>query len=172
MRCAASCFSMRAKHVASLGLFVFFVFFVVKKHKVSFALLCVSLCFLVVSPACLCAASVVATPAAPAASVVASPADLIAQAIATRTPIAFQYAGAERIVHPHRLGRHPKTGRLLLRAWERSKAAAPTGQWKLYALDRLSNLRTLPAEPPFSPAPGYTPTDNALPNPLAELPCP
>ena len=130
--------------------------------------------FVVASPACLCAASVVspAAPAAPADSVVASPADLIAQAIATRTPIAFTYALTERIVHPHRLGRHPKTGRLLLRAWERSKAAAPTGQWKLYALDRLSNLRTLPAEPPFSPAPGYTPTDNAIPNPIAEVQIP
>ncbi len=129
---------------------------------------------MVASPACLCAASVVspAAPAAPADSVVASPADLIAQAIATRTPIAFTYALTERIVHPHRLGRHPKTGRLLLRAWERSKAAAPTGQWKLYALDRLSNLRTLPAEPPFSPAPGYTPTDNAIPNPIAEVQIP
>ncbi|MGN0886541.1 MAG: hypothetical protein ACI4RT_06045, partial [Candidatus Spyradenecus sp.] len=94
-------------------------------------LLCVSLCFLVVSPACLCAAHVASgvapvAPVDPAAT--ASPADLIAQAIATRTPIAFTYALTERVVHPHRLGRHPKTGRLLLRAWERSKANAPTGQ--------------------------------------------
>ena len=95
--------------------------------------------------------------------------EILRGAIAGRQPVAFDYHGQERVVHPHRLG-ISATGKTLLRAWEVSKAGAPTGQWKLYDLRKLRAPRPLPASAPFPIAPGYTPADKALRTLLAEVP--
>lgn len=99
----------------------------------------------------------------------ASAVEVIRGAIARRQPVAFNYQGAERVVHPHRLG-ISATGKTLLRAWEVSKAGAVTGQWKLYDVRKVRAPRPLPAPAPFPIAPGYTPSDKALRTLLAEVP--
>ncbi len=99
----------------------------------------------------------------------ASAVEVIRDAIAGRQPVAFDYHGQERVVHPHRLG-ISATGKTLLRAWEVSKAGAPTGQWKLYDVRKVRAPRPLPASAPFPIAPGYTPADKALRTLLAEVP--
>ena len=48
--------------------------------------------------------------------------------------------------------------------------SAPTGQWKLYDVQKVRAPRPLPASAPFPIAPGYTPADKALRTLLAEVP--
>ena len=95
---------------------------------------------------------------------------LITRAIATRTVIAFTYHGTTRTVQPHRLGLSKASShKTLLRAYELTKNASPSNTWKLYDLQKLSNLTLTPATFPKN-APGYTPTDKALSSTLAEVP--
>lgn len=95
---------------------------------------------------------------------------LIIRAIATRTVIAFTYHGTPRIVQPHRLGiAKASPHKTLLRAYETTKNGVPSNTWKLYDLQKISNL-TLTPTTFLQNAPGYTPTDKALSSPLAEVP--
>ena len=95
--------------------------------------------------------------------------DLIIRAIASRTVIAFTYHGTTRTVQPHRLGIAKNTHKILLRAYERTKNASPSNTWKLYDLQKITNLTLTPTTFPKN-APGYTPTDKALSSTLAEVP--
>ena len=95
---------------------------------------------------------------------------LITRAIASRTVIAFTYHGTTRTVQPHRLGRSKASPhKTLLRAYELTKHASPSNTWKLYDLQKISNLTLTPTTFPQN-APGYTPTDKALSSLLAEVP--
>lgn len=94
---------------------------------------------------------------------------VFAAAIRGRRPIAFDYSGVARVALPHRLGASAAgNGKTLVRAWEVTRGGAPTGQWKLYDLAKIRDPRLLPGAP-FAPAPGYTPTDRAIPAPTAEV---
>lgn len=95
---------------------------------------------------------------------------LIIRAIASRTVIAFTYHGTPRTVQPHRLGLSKASPhKTLLRAYELTKNASPSETWKLYDLQKISNLTITSATFPQN-APGYTPTDKALSSLLAEVP--
>lgn len=113
------------------------------------------------------------SPAPPEAEVPASSSaeGVLRGAIASRAAVAFTYAGVSRVALPHRLGASAAgNGKTLVRAWEVTRGGAPTGQWKLYDLAKISDPRPLPGAP-FAPAPGYTPADRAIPAPTAEVPC-
>ena len=93
---------------------------------------------------------------------------VFAAAIRGRRPIAFDYSGVSRVAHPHRMGASAAgNGKTLVRCWEVTRGGAPTGQWKLYDVAKISAPRLLPGT--FEPAPGYTPRDRAIPKPEAEI---
>lgn len=109
---------------------------------------------------------------APAPAAASSAEGVFAAAIRGRRPIAFDYSGVARVAHPHRMGASAAgNGKVLVRAWEVTRGGAPSGQWKLYDLAKVSAPRLLPGAP-FAPAPGYTPRDRAIPAPTAEVPAP
>ena len=90
-------------------------------------------------------------------------------AIASRAAVAFDYSGVSRVALPHRMGPSAAgNGKTLVRCWEVTRGGAPTGQWKLYDVAKISTPRLLPGAP-FAPAPGYTPADRAIPAPTAEV---
>ena len=110
------------------------------------------------------------TDATPPKVVPAPTETLITRAIATRTVIAFTYHGTTRTVQPHRLGLSKASShKILLRAYELTKNGSPSNTWKLYDLQKISNLTLTTAHFPQN-APGYTPTDKALSSTLAEVP--
>jgi predicted DNA-binding transcriptional regulator YafY len=115
-------------------------------------------------------ASVLPASAPTDAMSLSTPEALITRAIASRTVIAFTYHGTTRTVQPHRLGRSKASPHTtLLRAYELTKNGAPSNTWKLYDLQKISNLTLTTAHFPQN-APGYTPSDKALSSPLAEVP--
>ena len=127
-----------------------------------------TVCGLLFAICCACGASTNAPLSVP--QVPATPTEaLITRAITTRTVIAFTYHGAPRTVQPHRLGIAKTTQNILLRAYELTKNGAPSETWKLYDLQKISNLTLTTATFPQN-APGYTPTDKALSSTLAEVP--
>ena len=131
-----------------------------------------SICFLGVSLLTPATASVLpaSTPTdATLSKVTHTPEALITRAITTRTVISFTYHGTPRTVQPHRLGIAKNTQNILLRAYELTKNGAPSETWKLYDLQKISNLTLTTAHFPKN-APGYTPTDKALSSLLAEVP--
>ena len=105
----------------------------------------------------------------PAAGAERPAAAVFAAAIQGRRPIAFDYSGVSRVALPHRMGPSAAgNGKTLVRCWEVTRGGAPTGQWKLFDVAKISAPRLLPGAP-FAPAPGYTPTDRAIPNPELEI---
>ena len=128
-----------------------------------------SICFLGVSLFTPATASVLPASAPTDATSLSTPTALITRAITTRTVIAFTYHGSPRTVQPHRLGIAKNTQNILLRAYETTKNGAPSETWKLYDLQKISNLTLTTAHFPQN-APGYTPTDKALSSLLAEVP--
>lgn len=95
---------------------------------------------------------------------------VFAAAIRGRRPVAFEYNGVSRVAHPHRMGASAAgNGKTLVRAWEVTRGDAPTGQWKLFDVAKISAPRLLPGAP-FAPAAGYTPADRAIPKPELEIP--
>lgn len=108
----------------------------------------------------------------PAPTAAASSAEgVFAAAIRGRRPVAFVYNGVSRVAHPHRLGPSvAKNGKVLARCWEVSRGGEATGTWKLFEVGKATGARLL--EGTFSPAPGYTPADRAIPAPTAEVPAP
>ena len=94
---------------------------------------------------------------------------VFAAAIRGRRPVAFVYNGVSRVALPHRMGSSAAgNGKTLVRCWEVTRGGAPTGQWKLFDVAKIRAPRLLPGAP-FAPAPGYTPTDRAIPAPSAEV---
>ena len=94
---------------------------------------------------------------------------VFAAAIRGRRPVAFVYSGVARVAHPHRLGPSvAKNGKTLVRCWEVSRGGEATGTWKLFEVGKASGARLL--DWTFSPAPGYTPRDRAIPAPEEEIP--
>lgn len=109
---------------------------------------------------------------APAEAAASSAEGVLRAAIAARAAVGFDYSGVSRVALPHRMGPSAAgNGKTLLCAWEVTRGGAPTGQWKLYDLAKISAPRLLPGAT-FAPAPGYTPADRAIPAPTAEVPAP
>jgi predicted DNA-binding transcriptional regulator YafY len=137
--------------------------------KCSLFLLCV-LGVSLFTPATATVLSVSVGADAPLPNVASTPVASITCAIASRTVIAFTYHGTARTVQPHRLGRSKASAhKTLLRAYELTKNGSPSNTWKLYDLQKISNLTLTPTTFPQN-APGYTPSDKALSSPLAEVP--
>lgn len=93
---------------------------------------------------------------------------IIGTAIKARTPILFRYDDAQRIVHPHRVGRS-NTGNILLRAWEVRRAGESVGQWRTYKLDKITGVIPLVGEQ-FDIAPDYKSPDSSIPTVFLEIP--
>jgi hypothetical protein len=128
-----------------------------------FSLFVCLVCFVV-------SASVLPASAPTDATPLSTPTALIIRAIASRIVIAFTYHGTTRTVQPHRLGLSKASPhKTLLRAYELTKNASSSNTWKLYDLQKISNLTLTPATF-LQNAPGYTPTDKALSTLLAEVP--
>lgn len=109
---------------------------------------------------------------APAEAAASSAEGVLRAAIASRAAVGFVYSGVSRVALPHRMGPSAAgNGKTLVRAWEVTRGGAPTGQWKLFDVAKIRAPRLLPGAP-FAPAPGYTPTDRAIPAPTAEVPAP
>ena len=128
-----------------------------------------TVCCLLFAVCCACGASPNAPLSVPQVLSTTPTEALITRAIASRTVIAFTYHGTTRTVQPHRLGLAKNTQNILLRAYELTKNGAPSETWKLYDLQKISNLTLTTAHFPKN-APGYTPTDKALSSTLAEVP--
>lgn len=97
--------------------------------------------------------------------------DRVSFAIEHYHPLTFSYHDAPRLVHPHRLG-ISSTDALVLRAWEVSKAGAPSRTWKLYRLDKISQCDAVSNET-FSLQPTHNPVaDKAIKEILLEVKMP
>lgn len=91
---------------------------------------------------------------APAPAAASSAEGVLRAAIASRAAVEFTYSGVSRVALPHRLGPSAAgNGKTLVRCWEVTRGGAPTGQWKLYDLAKISAPRLLPGAP-FAPAAG------------------
>lgn len=115
-----------------------------------------------------CAAPTAVSPA-PVAEAPSSAEGVLRAAIAARAAVGFTYAGVSRVALPHRMGPSAAgNGKTLVRCWEVSRGDAATGTWKLFDVAKIAAPRPLPGAP-FTPAPGYTPRDRAIPAPTAEV---
>ncbi len=94
--------------------------------------------------------------------------DAIATAIQQRSAITFTYKGAQRTVHPHRLGKS-KTGNVLLRAWEKEEEGVPVNGWRLYKVQEIKSARLIEATS-FEIAPNYKSPDSSIPTVFLEIP--
>lgn len=99
-------------------------------------------------------------------------ADTLAPHVRVGTPLRIHYDGTERIIHPYRLGANPRTGKLLLRAWEESKAGAPTRGFRTYAVSKIERATPIHGRAPIDlPDAAWRP-DKTIPNPIAQRPAP
>ncbi len=88
------------------------------------------------------------------------------------TPLRIDYDGAERIIHPYRLGANPRTGKLLLRAWEESKAGQPIRGFRTYAVSKIERATPIHGRAPIDlPDAAWRP-DKTIPAPIAQRPAP
>ena len=95
-------------------------------------------------------------------------AEAFAPHVRAGTPLLIDYDGAERLIHPFRLGTNPKSGKLLLRAWEETKAGQPTNAFRTYAVAKITRAQTLPGHAPIDlPPQAYAP-DKTIPSPIAQ----
>ena len=110
--------------------------------------------------------------AATASAPKAPTADALAPLVRAGTPLLIDYNGAERLIHPYRLGTNPRTGKPLLRAWEETKADQPTNAFRTYEVAKITRAQTLPGHAPIDlPPQAYAP-DKTIPSPIAERPRP
>lgn len=101
----------------------------------------------------------------------ANPIDILAAATTLGTPLIIEYDGVDRLIHPYRLGKNPRTGKLLLRAWETAKGGQPTEAFRTYAVAKITQLAVLSDHLPIElPPQAYAP-DKTIPNPIAQR-CP
>lgn len=99
-------------------------------------------------------------------------AEALAPLVRAGTPLLIEYNAAERLIHPYRLGANPKSGKLLLRAWEETKAGQPTNAFRTYEVAKITRAQTLPDRAPIDlPPQAYAP-DKTIPSPIAERPRP
>lgn len=97
-------------------------------------------------------------------------AEALAPIVRVGTPLLIEYNAAERLIHPYRLGTNPKSGKLLLRAWEETKAGQPTNAFRTYEVAKITRAQTLPGHAPIDlPPQAYAP-DKTIPSPIAERP--
>ena len=102
----------------------------------------------------------------------ANPVDILAAATTLGTPLLIEYDGTDRLIHPYRLGNNPRTGKLLLRAWETAKGGQPTEAFRTYAVAKITRLAVLSDHLPVElPPQAYAP-DKTIPNPIAQRPAP
>lgn len=95
-------------------------------------------------------------------------AEVLAPIVHAGTPLLIEYNGAERLIHPYRLGTNPKSGKLLLRAWEETKAGQPTNAFRTYEVANITRAQTLPGHAPIDlPPQAYAP-DKTIPFPIAQ----
>jgi predicted nucleotidyltransferase component of viral defense system len=73
---------------------------------------------------------------------VSAPIEAIRFAAANRLLVEIVYHGARRTIEPYSL-RRPKTGNLLLYAFERMKGGAPTNDMRAYKIEEISSVRVL-----------------------------
>lgn len=100
------------------------------------------------------------------------PLDALSAVIKSGYPIVVTYDGVDRLAHPYRLGRNPKTGNVLLRVWEESKAGQPTNAFRTYSVAKIKFIGlAYMAKPIDLPEEAYAP-DKTIPFPLAERPRP
>ena len=98
--------------------------------------------------------------------------EALAPIVRAGTPLLIAYNGAERLIHPFRLGTNPKSGKLLLRAWEETKSDQPTAAFRTYEVAKITRAQTLPGHAPIDlPPQAYAP-DKTIPSPIAERPRP
>ncbi|HYD51174.1 MAG TPA: hypothetical protein VEA99_01055 [Gemmatimonadaceae bacterium] len=83
----------------------------------------------------------------------------ICHAIAERRLLMFAYRGAMRVAEPHLHG-ETTAGNEALSAWMREgwSRTDPSGGWRMFRLDELSELSILP-ERFDEPRPGFNPSD-------------
>lgn len=98
----------------------------------------------------------------------ANPVDILAAATTLGTPLLIEYDGVDRLVHPYRLGANPRTGKLLLRVWEESKAGHPTNAFRTYTVAKINFIGlAYMAKPIDLPEEAYAP-DKTIPAPIAQ----
>lgn len=103
---------------------------------------------------------------------VAIDADTLTPHVRAGTPLRITYDGAERIIHPYRLGTNPRTGKRLLRAWEESKAGQPIRGFRTYAVSKIERATPIHGRAPIDlPDAAWRP-DKTIPNPIAQRPAP
>ena len=95
-------------------------------------------------------------------------AEALAPFVRAGTPLLIEYNAAERLIHPYRLGANPKSGKLLLRAWEESKAGHPTNAFRTYTVAKIKFIGlAYMAKPIDLPEEAYAP-DKTIPAPIAQ----
>ena len=110
------------------------------------------------------------TPPDPQPQAIDATAEALAPIVRAGTPLLIEYNAAERLIHPYRLGTNPKSGKLLLRAWEETKAGQPTNAFRTYEVAKITRAQTLPGHAPIDlPPQAYAP-DKTIPSPIAERP--
>lgn len=96
------------------------------------------------------------------------PLDALTAVIKSGYPIVVTYDGVDRLAHPYRLGRNPKTGNVLLRVWEESKAGQPTNAFRTYNVAKIKFIGlAYMADPIDLPEEAYAP-DKTIPAPIAQ----
>lgn len=96
--------------------------------------------------------------------------NLLRSALEAKTVWRFDYDGMVRVVEPHALGTNKK-GELILRAFQVDGDSASNGQgWKLFVLERATQIEVLENGDSQAPRPGYKPGDRAMVEILSELP--
>lgn len=98
--------------------------------------------------------------------------DLLARAIDERVTLSFVYDDMARIVEPHAVGFNPKD-ELILRGYQVDGDSATNPRaWKLFKVDKISDLMAASSQPFAGPREGYKAGDKAMARILAELPEP
>lgn len=104
----------------------------------------------------------------PAITSISSSAAALAPFARAGTPLLIEYNAAELLILPYRLGTTPRTGKLLLRAWEETKAGQPTNAFRTYEVAKITRAQTLPGHAPIElPPQAYAP-DKTIPSPIAQ----
>ena len=92
------------------------------------------------------------------------PLDALTAVIKSGYPIVVTYDGVDRLAHPYRLGRNPKTGNVLLRVWEESKAGQPIRGFRTYAVSKIERATPIHGRAPIDLPPSIS---NPISNPAA-----
>ena len=86
------------------------------------------------------------------------------EALASARRLSICYNGTCRTVEVHAVG-ISKSGNAIMRAWQLENGE-PAG-WKLFSVDKITQIATLEDQTSEAPRPGYKPNDSAM----AEIVC-